>query len=171
MRKTHLLPLMLSAFLLLSGCGFHPIYGTHPTEDGVPVADDLNNVSIDNIPDHNGQILRNYLVDRMYGPNRPALPTFTLKVKIRSSEEDLGILANATSTRSLLNMYGDYTLVDAQGKTILTGTSHSVASFDLLDQMYATVASRDDAYDRTLHEVSEQIVNRLSLYFSERKNP
>lgn len=161
---------MLCGAPLLSGCGFHPIYGGHPSGDA-SVADNLNNITIENIPDHNGQILRNDLIDRMYGPHRPSLPTYTLKVKIHSSEEDLGILANATSTRSLLNMQADYVLVDAQGKTVLTGTSHSVASFDLLDQMYATVASREDAYNRTLHEVSEQIVNRLSLYFSERKNP
>ena len=171
MRRTFPLALALAVMLLLSGCGFHPVYGTHETEDGMPVAADLNNVAIDNIPDHNGQMLRNFLVDRMYGPDRPSLPTYTLKVKIHSGEEDLGIQANATSTRALLNMYADYTLVNAQGKMILTGSAHSVASFDLLDQMYATVAARNDAYERTLHEVSEQIVNRLSLFFSERKTP
>jgi LPS-assembly lipoprotein len=170
MRKLHI-PSILLAFLLLSGCGFHSVYGTHTTEDGAPVASDLNNITIENIPDRNGQMLRNFLVDRLYGQNRPSQPLYDLKVTIHSSEEDLGILANATSTRSLLNMNADYVLNDAQGKQILRGTAHSVASFDLLDQMYATVAARNDAYQRTLHEVSEQITNRISLYFSERKNP
>lgn len=161
--------LFVCSFLLLSGCGFHPVYGSHNTESGSPVALDLNNVAIDNIPDRNGQILRNDLIDRMYGKNRPAKPLYTLKINIHSGEEDLGILANATSTRSLLNMYGDYSLQDAQGKQLLSGNAHSVASFDKLDEMYATVAARQDAYERTLHEVSEQIVNRLSLFFSERR--
>jgi hypothetical protein len=105
----------------------------------------------------------------MYGKNRPEKPLYTLKVKIHSSEQDLGILANATATRELLDMYGDYSLVDAKGKELLNGTAHSVASFDKLDQMYGTVAVRQDVYQRTLHEIGEQIVNRLSLYFSERK--
>jgi LPS-assembly lipoprotein len=157
--------------LTLSACGFHSVYGTHQTEDGKAVADDLNDIAIGNIPDHNGQILRNYLVDRMYGPNRSSQPQYTLNVKIHSGEEDLGILANATSTRALLNMYADFTLTDAHGKSILTGSAHSVAGFDLLNQMYDTVASRNDAYERTLHEVSEQIVNRVSLFFSEREKP
>ena len=127
----------------------------------------LNNISIENIPDRNGQMLRNDLIDRMYGKNRPEKPLYTLKVTIRSGEEDLGILANATATRSLLNMYSDYSLQDAKGKQLLGGTAHSVASFDKLDQMYGTVVARQNAYERTLREVSEQIVNRLSLYFSE----
>ena len=66
-------------------------------------------------------------------------------------------------------MYGDYSLVDSAGKVLLNGSAHSVASFDKLDQMYGTVAARQDACQRTLHEISEQIVNRLSVYFSERE--
>jgi LPS-assembly lipoprotein len=160
---------LLSSFALLAGCGLHPIYAAHGVDDNSPVAMDLNNVAIDNIADRNGQMLRNDLIDRMYGSNRPEQPLYHLKINIHYNEEDLGILANATSTRSLLNMYGDYNLTDAHGHTMVTGSAHSVASFDKLDQMYGTVAARQDAYERTLHEVSEQIVNRLSLYFSERK--
>ena len=158
---------LLLALLSLSACGFQPVYGTHAS--GASTTTALNNIAIDNIPDHNGQILRNDLIDRMYSSNRPSQPSYRLKVDISHSEENLGILANATATRSLLNMTGNYVLTDAQGKQLLTGTAHSVASFDQLDQMYATVAARQDAYNRTLHEVSEQIVNRLSVYFSERQ--
>ncbi len=154
--------------LVLSACGFHPIYGSHGADDGSPVAADLNSIAIDNIPDRNGQMLRNDLIDRMYGKDRSGQPLYTLHVKLHNSVEDLGILANATSTRELLNMYGDYTLVDAQGKTVLSGTAHSVASYDRLDQMYGTIAAQQDANERTIHEVSEQIVNRISLYFSEK---
>ncbi|MDR3424088.1 MAG: LPS assembly lipoprotein LptE [Alphaproteobacteria bacterium] len=161
---------LLFSFLLLAACGFHPVYGARDASSNSPVALDLNNIAIDNIPDRNGQMLRNDLIDRLYGKNRPLRPAFTLKVKLRNSEEDLGILANATATRSLLNMYGDYTLEDAKGKQLLSGSAHSVASFDRLDEMYGTVAARQDAYERTLHEVSEQIVNRLSLYFSEQNS-
>jgi LPS-assembly lipoprotein len=169
MKKAQRSVLMLSVLLVLGACGFQPVYGTHGGEGGSPVALDLNNIAIDNIPDRNGQILRNDLIDRLYGRNRPEKPAYNLKVAIQSGEEDLGILANATTTRSLLNMDSDYSLSDDHGKQILSGHAHSVASFDKLDQMYGTVAARQDAYERTLHEISEQIVNRLSLYFSERK--
>lgn len=154
---------------LLSACGFHPIYGGHGEDSDNNVAAHLNDIAIDNIPDRNGQILRNFLIDRMYGKNRPAQPHYHLAVKIQLSEENLGIQANATATRELLNTTADYSLTDAAGNQILKGAAHSVASFDRLDQIYGTVAARQDAYARTLHEVSEQIVNRISLYFSEKK--
>jgi len=160
------LTLLLSAFGLLPACGFQPVYGPHD-EGTLPVAEALNDVAIDNLPDRNGQMLRNDLIDRMYGANRPDRPLYRLSVKLHSSEEDLGVLANATTTRSLLNMYGDYVLKDAKDKEILHGTAHSVASFDKQTQMYGTLAARQDAYQRTLHEVGEQIVNSLSLHFAE----
>jgi LPS-assembly lipoprotein len=161
--------LVIALLCCLTGCGFHSIYGSHGLDNDSPVAIELNEIAIDNIPNRNGQILRNDLVDRMYGKNRPSQPLYTLKVNLHNSVEDLGILANATSTRELMDMYGDYTLVDRKGVTILSGTAHSVASYDRLDQMYGTVAAQQDAYERTIHEVSEQIVNHISLYFSEKK--
>jgi LPS-assembly lipoprotein len=169
MKTSVFLVLLLTVSLLLAGCGFRPIYGSRSDEGGSPVAIDLNNVAIDNIPNRDGQILRNNLIDRMYGKNRPEKTFYTLSVYVHNTEENLGILANATATRSLLDMYGDYSLQDAQGKTLLSGTAHSVASFDKLDQMYGTVAARQDARERTLREISEQIVNHVSLYFSERR--
>ena len=153
--------------LAQAACGFHPVYGSRDAGD-MPVAMDLNNIAIDNIPDRDGQILRNHLIDRLYGTNRPDKPAYHLAVTLHSSEEDLGILANATSTRSLLNMTADYSLTDRAGKEILKGAARSVASFDKLDQMYGTVAANQSAHERTLREVGEQIVNRLSLYFAER---
>jgi LPS-assembly lipoprotein len=156
-------------FLTFTGCDFRPVYGTHGADEGSPVALDLNNVAIANIPDRKGQMLRNDLIDRMYGKNRPQQPEYTLNVSIVSSEEQLGILANATATRTLLSITGNYSLTSKDGKIILTGEAHSVSGYNRLDQMYGTVAAEQDAYDRTLHEVSEQIVNRLSVYFSERK--
>jgi LPS-assembly lipoprotein len=169
MKNSLPLAFLLCVSLSLAGCGFRPIYGSRGDNDGSPVAMDLNNIAIDNLPDRDGQILRNYLIDRLYGKNRPERPAYTLKVVVRSTEENLGILANATTTRSLFDVYGNYSLVDTGGKELLKGTAHSVAGFDKLDQMYGTVAARQDARERTLHEISEQIVNHLSLYFSERR--
>jgi len=160
---------LVSALGLLAGCGFHSVYGSRGEPDGSPVAMELNDIAIDNIPDHRGQILRNALIDRMYGKNRSEQPHYHLSAKLHFSEEDLGIQANATSTRELLNMYCDYTLKDNTGKQLLSGTAHSVASYDRLDQMYGTIAAKQSAEENTLHEVSEQIVNRVSLYFSEKK--
>ncbi len=137
------------------------------SHNNTPVAAELNNIYIANIPDRNGQMLRNDLIDRMYQKGRPRKPIYTLEATIVASEADLGIQANATTLRTALDMKVNYSLVDANEKELFHATAHSVASFDKLDEQYATLASRADAYERTLTECSEQIVNRLSLYFSE----
>lgn len=174
-----------AALLGLGGCGFTPIYASSDNENA-PTAMDMNNIAIDVVPDRhstdssyarNDQILRNDLIDMMYGAERPEKPRYRLSIHIHYDEQDLAIQYNATSTRELLDMYADYTLqdtMDANGnllvtpRKIISGTAHSVTSFELLDAMYATVAARQDAHARTLQECAQQIVNRVSLYFSER---
>jgi hypothetical protein len=68
--------------LLTCGRGFHAVYGSHGGSDS-PVAEQLNQVAIDNIPDRQGQMLRNALIDRMYGKGRPLQPLTTRTGVIR----------------------------------------------------------------------------------------
>lgn len=163
--------ILIVALVALAGavtaCGFQPVYGTHGAGDE-SVAAQMNTVAIDNIPDRKGQILRNDLIDRMYGKGRPQQPLYRLSIKLRMTEEDVGIQLNATSTRSLINMYGDYVLTDMQGHAIIKGTAHSVSSFNTLVDEYGNLSALNDAIERTVNEVSEQIVNRLGLYFAEK---
>ena len=164
-RRHFLLPILL----LLTACGFHPIYGG-ATANG-PVSEQMAQVGIDGIPDHAGQMLRNDLIDRMYRKGRPSQALYHLGVKLHTNEEDVATLANSTATLTELNTYGDYVLTDAKGKEVLKGTAHSVTSYSRLNNQYATLVSHDDAIERTVGEVSEQIVNRLSLYFADPPPP
>lgn len=159
---------LLAALLLLPACGFHPVYGGHGG-DGTPVADELALVSVEPIPEHAGQILRNDLIDNFNRHGRPSAPLYSLEVKLRVSEEDLGTLANATNALAAVHAYGDYVLKDKNGKTLVSGTTASTGQYDKLASMYATLAAHDGALERTVHEVGEQLTARISLYFSEHK--
>ena len=164
--KGKILCLLTSVFCLLtSGCGFHPLYGSR--DDNSSVSAELNDVAIDNIADRNGQILRNDLIDRMYHNGRPQSPKYTLTASLRTLEEGIGLLPDATTSLTELNLYADYTLKDQAGKTVVTATAHATATFNQLQEEYGTLAAEQNAYQRCLDEVSEQIVNRISLYFSE----
>jgi len=158
----------LTGLLLLTACGFSPIYGSH--KDKGPVSEALGNVAIDTIPDEHGQFLRNKLIDRMYFHGRPDHPTTRLSVSIRASETDFGIQKDATASRSQLNLWADYVLRDIEGKELLKRTAHSVASYSKIDAQYGMVATQRNAYERTLTEASEQIVGAVSLYFAEHKD-
>jgi len=158
---------LLTILFTLTACGFHPVYGGHGS-DGSPVAEQLNQVAIDPIPDHPGQMLRNDLIDRIYGKGRPAQPIYHLSIKLRVVDEDIGVLANGTTSLADVHTIGDYALKDASGKVVANGTVESLSSYDKLTSIYSTLAAHDSALERSLRETSEQLTARLSLYFSER---
>lgn len=158
--------LMCLLALGMMGCGFQPVYGTR--SDNASVAQQINAVGIENIPNRDGQMLRNNLIDRLYRKGRPSAPLYNLSINLRRTEDDLGIQADSTSTRSLLNIYADYALKNKKGDVLVKGTARSVASFNKQTQQYSTESARQSAIERTMVEVSDQIVNTISLYFSEK---
>ncbi|HBM90519.1 MAG TPA: hypothetical protein DD400_01380 [Rhodospirillaceae bacterium] len=158
---------LFSLLLLVTSCGFSPVYGPHK-EVKTSVAKAMNNVAINNIPNRHGQILRNHLIDRLYTNGRPIKPTTQLHVNLTVSERNLGIQKDATASRSQLTIWAPYSLKNKRGQTLFEGKAHSVVSYSKLDAQYGTVTAQRNAYARALREISEQIVNRLSLYFAER---
>ncbi|MCL2473775.1 MAG: LPS assembly lipoprotein LptE [Alphaproteobacteria bacterium] len=153
--------------LFLAGCGFQPMYGERDSQQNV--VQDLNAISIGNIPDRPGQIMRNYLIDSLYAKGRPSKPLYHLSVTVRSTEEDLGILRDTTATRVLMTTTGNFELTDIASKQVLLkGTVQSVASFNKNSQLYGELAAQEAAQRRTIKQVSDQIVLRLGLFFSER---
>lgn len=151
--------------VVLGACGFTPVYGTASQQGHVGAA--LANVQIDPIGDRNGQILRNNLIDRFYTDGRPADPRYRLAVSVSAMEEELGIQKDATATRARLRLQASYELIDTHnGQVVYRTFSRSVISFNLLDSQFAVLASRQDAYDRGLTELADDIRTRLALYFA-----
>lgn len=146
----------------LGGCGFQPVYGRR-----APVAAQLNEVAIALIPDRSGQRLRNLLIDRFYIRGRPAEPAYRLDIALAAVEERLGIQKDATATRAQLWMTAAYRLIDQVGDRIVLETqSRALVSYNLLTDPYATLVSRQDAFERGLVQLADDITSRLSLYFT-----
>lgn len=152
---------------LLSACGFQPVYGTRSLDTGVAPGVALTNVAVDPIPDREGQVLRNKLIDRMYVEGRPADPAYRLSIRLTAQEEDLGIRQDATATRARLRLVASYELIDTKtGQPVYRSFSRSIVSYNLLEAQYATLVSEQDAYERALTEVAEDIRTRIALFFA-----
>ena len=168
-------PSRLAAILLLAllpvglgACGFRPVYGTASVDKATGTA--LADVQIDPIADRNGQVLRNNLIDRFYTDGRPAKPRYRLSVTLAATEEELGIQKDATATRARLRLQASYELIEiATGQVVYRTFSRSVVSFNLVDSQFGVLATRQDAYDRGLTELSDDIRTRLALYFARDK--
>lgn len=150
--------------LALGGCGFTPMYGAAANRSAA--AAELAQVQIDPIPERNGQVLRNHLIDRFYTGGRPANPTYRLAINLVSTEEELGIRQDATATRARLRLVANYELIDTRtGQVVYRTFSRSIVAYNLLEAQYATLVSQQDAYERGLTELAEDIRTRLALYF------
>ena len=153
---------MVSCLMLLPGCaGYQPLYGS-----ATPAAQQLPLVQVNNIPNRLGQQLRNRLIDRFYGNGRPEAPEYTLDVALNQSIFKLGIEVDDSATRAELNVQAVYTLRNSQGAAVLTGATTAVNYYNILRGQYATLTAEEDAYDRSVAQISDDITRRLSLYFN-----
>lgn len=166
--KKYLALCLIGSCFFLTACGFTPIYGARG-EGKASVQTSLNNIYINNISDERGQTLRNKLIDRLYFNGRPENPKARLSVNLTFSESNSGIQKDATSTRSQLRMNARFVLLSMDKKEeLLSGVASTVASYSKLDAQYGTLATQRDAHKRAIIEISEQIVNRLSLFYAEK---
>ena len=154
----------LSAALLLTACGFTPLYGDH----GAAVKEKFQQVSIANIPDRPGQILRNALIDRLYSHGAPADPRYVLTIaSIEEHDTDLAITVTSTATRSEMRLVTAMTLKDrATDKVLMTRDLIAVASYNILGSEFTTLVSQDNVRANARNDLAQQAETQLALYFS-----
>jgi len=159
--------MMMAAALVLSACGFQPLYGNAQNTGGVVKA--LQQVRIEPIPDRLGQKLRNFLLDRINPAGTPSRPSHSLRLETNVSRVDLGIARDETATRALLILSVSYTLFSYKdNRIVFSGSERSSNSFDIVTSNYATSSAEIDALDRAVREISNDIKNRLGLFFLRR---
>ena len=170
-RRIRLLAMTLSGFLpllLLTSCGFAPVYGDlgSKTEQSA-VETTLAQIAIDNIPDREGQYLRNALIDRFYRHARPATAPYALSVaKIRERLIDLDITKSSDTTRGQLRLDTEIALTDRKtGKTLLTRKLRAVTSYNILGSEFTNRVSEQNARENALDDLARQIELQVSLYF------
>ncbi len=149
--------------LLLPGCGFQPVYGRRPNNG---MADQLSRVKIASIPERTGQHLRNLLIDRFYRDGRPVEPDYTLNIGLSATDTRLGIQRDDTATRSQLTLNANYSLVDPTGAVVYTDSSRSFIGYSILGNQYATLVNEQDAYERGINQLAEDITTRIGLFLA-----
>lgn len=158
------------AAALLGACGFQPLYGEHGPRGGA--GENLEQVSIANIQNRYGQQLRNNLIDRFYTTGYPAKTAYDLLVTMTAAEQKLAVRKDATSQRAQLDVTAPFRLVEtASGKTLLSSSSRALIAYDVLDEQYGAMATVNNAYDRALVQIADDITNRVALILARPATP
>ena len=165
-RREFLLSASGTAVLLVSGCGFRPLYGSKSLGS---VDSELARIKIGIISERTGQQLHNYLLDRLNRKGRPEKPLYLLSAKVNIETVRQAFEADETATRAKLVFTASFRLQDvATEEVLLTNWARSVNSYNIVTSAIATRSAELDAIDRSAREVSEEIRSLLALYFQRR---
>ncbi len=157
---------ILALALLLSACGFQPLYGERSGGTGA-AAQAMAETRIALIADRPGQELRNNLLDRLTPRGQPARPRYELVVTLAERRDNLGIARDDSATYGRLTITAGFTLRDvASGQPVLSGQSRWANGFTVVASHFANIASEADARSRVLREISDDIRQQLGLHFS-----
>ncbi|MFI4987241.1 MAG: LPS assembly lipoprotein LptE [Alphaproteobacteria bacterium] len=164
---------LLPILLLLGACGWRPVYAER--EDSTGVSDQMAAVKLEPISYTGqqgpnlfrlGQELHNALLNRINPDGKPGKPVYAMRVVLAESELDMAIDPSGLSQRSSVTETANYSLVSlADGKTVMSGSSFGINSFGNVTNAYATVSGRNDARQRAITYVADDIAARLALYF------
>lgn len=156
----------VAAALLLSGCGFRPLYGRKARGE---VDGELARIKVGVIPDREGQQLHNYLLDRINRKGRPEAPDYLLSVDIKIEKVRQAFEPDESATRVKLVFTAQFFLQEiATEKILYRNFARSVSSYNIVDSAIATRSAELDTIDRAARTVSEEIRMLLALYLQRR---
>lgn len=158
--------------LLLSGCGFSPLYGK--IERSFTTNDLLEFIEVAPIEGRVGQLVRIKLTNRLTPKDPRPQSLYTLHVKLNESKVGLAVQKDSSTTRANLTLNGSFNLSqNNNNKNLLSGSVRSVNSYDILLSDFATLAAESGARERGAIDVADGIVNRLAIFISraQDKNP
>jgi len=153
--------------LSLTACGFTPIHGTaFQSDETISVQSEFAKIEISNIPDREGQYLRNELIDRFYTNGRPSQTQYTLNVTtIEESISDLDITKDSDATRAQLKLTTSIVLIDNEtNQAVIERSLHAISSFNVLTSEFATRVSEKNTRQNALDDLARQIELHIALY-------
>ena len=135
-------------FFIFTSCGYEPIYSKNANTNK-----ELLSISVQNIKNRPGQILRNTLLNQLNPERERVITKYRLIVEISESRKDLNVTAN-------------YLLKDIKnGEILLKQEAKSISSFDVVESVYATLIAEKDVREKNLKVISNDIYTNLVIFF------
>jgi LPS-assembly lipoprotein len=145
--------LTLIAALPLAACGFTPAYGP-----GGPAKALLGRVSIASPTDKNEFDLVERLEERL---GRTSAGRYSLSYSIRTTASGLAVTPTDDVTRFNIDGRVTYSLTQTGSDKALAGEVTAFTSYSTSGTTVSTVAAREDAFQRLMVILADQIVTRL----------
>lgn len=166
--------LILAAGAGLGGCGFHPAYA--PSASGAlgPAQAQLAAIDVPILADRQGQLMRQALQARLYGPGIAEAKQYRLVVDFSVSSEGIAIQPDNSTARIRMIGVGRWTLygLDPALKVLTTGFTRTVDGLNPIDnQPFAQDEESETVTRRMAENLAEGIVLQLTAYFDKQARP
>ena len=163
MKKIRLfLPIIF--FFIFTSCGNEPIYSKNVSSNK-----ELLSISVKNIKDRSGQILRNSLLNQLNPEKERVIIKYKLTVEISESRANLAYRRDMSATRADLTITANYLLTEIKsGEIIFEQETKSISSFDVVESVYANLIAEKDAREKNLQVISDDIFTNLVIFFKDK---
>jgi LPS-assembly lipoprotein len=153
--------------LLAAACGFEPMYGENR---GTAARAEMQGVTVGAIPNRSGQLLRRYISDRIHDGDAVPQARYQLEINlVEAPRQHYGIQRDLTATYARLLLTGYFNLRDIKtNQVVLTGSVNALSSYNIASDPFNTVVAENDARDRAVRSLGDDLINRVSFYL---RNP
>jgi len=162
LRRTKVLAagLLLCASVVLSGCGFTPLYGQPGVVSNLAAVDVV-------VPEgRTGFLLREHL-DDAFARNRDAAPIYRINLSIVENRYPRGVRIDNVATRYEYVLVASYVLNTLpSGVEAKKGSVRVELTYDSADQAYSAIAAQQDAQDRAAQEAARRIQLELAAWLA-----
>jgi LPS-assembly lipoprotein len=149
--------LLLIGFLLLTACGYEPIYGVDKPANKI-----MGKIDVEVSNGRNAFELRDRLIERL--GDLESAPTYFLKFTSSIKSKNLTISKDNDVTRYTLLGETNFDLVDmASKKVIYTNTITSNTAYSATAGTYQTAVAERDANVRLSRDMADKIVTLLLM--------
>jgi LPS-assembly lipoprotein len=141
----------------LSACGFKPIYA----QDSVS-RQEFQQIYISEIPNREGQVLRNKLQDLLGGSGNK----YRLDIALTKERREFGIQQDFRISRYDIVLTADYSLFDNEkGEVVLKDAAKIYSAFNRTESEFSTFVAEEDAIEEAAGQLAYRINLKLAAFF------
>jgi len=156
---------VMAACLLVSACGFVPLYGQAGVRGG------LSAIQVKVPRGRTAYLVRESLDDAL-GRDTHQLTAYRLEVTIDERRFARGLRVDNVANRYELQLKVGYSLVSTgTGSVLLTGSVPVAVTYDSADAPYGGITAQQDGQKRAAQEAAQQIRLELARYFAKSPKP
>ncbi len=153
---------VISALLILAGCGFEPVYGNR---EGVPQTNRavLSNIAVSDISGREGQILKIALEDALNPASASGANRYTLNSTLKRTVIPGVIGSDASIQRYSVLVEAEFSLTEAgKSEPVYRGTAKRYGSYSRSESDFSTFVADSDVTRQTIEALAGDIVMRIS---------